>query len=220
MQDNVNVTGHNWQKTNRNRVMTGRQRMSQKGGKRREERRGKAESLVGKTGSMFTWWGAVIKLQALLASEQQATWQKLAHSRDRLPGEFYQAPSAEADQTCSWLFSQRSLYWTTLIQSDLKWLLSKFPHRSKLVHCTLHHLPHLSRSRFSSVGVSLGETGSPMVSPPPSPTGDTSPPSDTLGGSKRLVDRPKIFGRRRGEGMRCYTFKPCNRERMLWLNSI
>lgn len=51
------------------------------------------------------------------------------------------------------------------------------------------------------MGVSLGETGSRVVSPPPSPTGDTSPPSDTLGGSKRLVERPEIFGRR-GEGRR------------------
>lgn len=188
--------------------MTGRQHMSQKGGKKRKDRRGKAESLVGKTGSMFTWWGADLKLQALLASEQQAAWQKLAHSRDRLPGEFYQAPSAEAAQTCSSMVSQRSLEWTTLRQSDLKWLLSKFPHRSKLFHGAPRHLPHLSRSKFSSVGVSLGETGSPVVSPPPSPTGDTSPPSDILGGSKRLVGRPKIFKRRRGEDERCYPFKP------------
>ncbi len=62
------------------------------------EREGKG--LEGKSGSEFTWWGSFLKLQALLASEQQAAWQKLAHSRDRLLGEFYHAPSAGGLQTC------------------------------------------------------------------------------------------------------------------------
>lgn len=52
--------------------------------------------------------------------------------------------------------------------------------------------PHLTLSR-SSVGVSLGKRGSPTLGPPPSVTGDTSPPSDRLGGSKRLPKWPEIL---------------------------
>lgn len=68
-----------------------------KGREGMREREGKG--LEGRIGSEFTWWGSFSNLQALLASEQQAAWQKLAHGRDRLLGEFYHAPSAWALQT-------------------------------------------------------------------------------------------------------------------------
>lgn len=51
---------------------TERQDTCQNEEKEKEEGRGKAGSLVGQTGSTFTWRGAVVKLQALLDSEQQA----------------------------------------------------------------------------------------------------------------------------------------------------
>lgn len=63
--------------------------------------------------------------------------------------------------------------------------------------------PHLSFSRFSSVVVSLGERGSPTVTPPPSPTGDTSPPSDRVGGSKRLLERSGKLGKGARDEMYC-----------------
>ena len=48
----------------------------------------------------------------------------------------------------------------------------------------------------SSVGVSQGEKGSPMESPP-TLMGDISPPSQEVGGSKRLLGTPEKDERRR-----------------------
>lgn len=62
--------------------------------------------------------------------------------------------------------------------------------------------PHLSLSRLSSNVVSLGERGSPTVSPLISTIGETSPASERLGGSKRLLTGPARSDSEEGEKLK------------------
>lgn len=57
-----------------------------------EDTQGEEEGAV-ESGSEFTSSRSVTNLQTLLASEQRAAWQKLAHSRDRLLKEPHHTPS-------------------------------------------------------------------------------------------------------------------------------
>lgn len=83
--------------------------------------------------------------------------------------------------------SRVTCYWVTSLQYND--IIISLPGCYCFCYCL--HPPHLSLSTFSSVGVSpLGKRGSPTIGPPPRLTGDTSPPSDRVGGSKRLLERP------------------------------
>ena len=111
------------------------------------EREGKG--LEGETGSGFTWWESSSKLQALLASEQQAARQKLAQGRDRLLGKLYHAPSA-------WALHTRlaslvppplagSMHWTPPIQSNYDMITISNPviaYNLLLSHCTAVVMRH------------------------------------------------------------------------------
>ncbi len=46
-----------------------------------------------------------------------------------------------------------------------------------------------------------------MIGPPPSPTGETSPPSDMVGGSRRLLERPGAEKEMGVKGLRVYVLQ-------------